>query len=58
MCRVTLPVPFFAVYAIPDEALWAFPGQYKPGYGWLTCDLLQLPRLLFALAVLYGLVLP
>lgn len=49
---------FFHVYAVPDEALWTFPGQYKPSHGWLTCDLLQLSRLLFALAVLYGLVLP
>lgn len=58
MRRVTLPMLFFHVYAVPDEALWTFPGQYKPSHGWLTCDLLQLSRLLFALAVLYGLVLP
>lgn len=48
---------FFHVYVIPDETLWAFTRQYRPGHGWMTCDLLQLPWLLFALAVLYGLVL-
>jgi len=48
---------FVHVDAILDEALWTFPGQYSPGHGWLTCDLLEWP-LLLALVVLYGLVLP
>lgn len=49
---------FFHVYVIPDDALWVFTRQYRLGHGWLTCDLLLLPWLLFALAVLHGLVLP
>lgn len=51
-------MPFAHVDAIPDDVLRNFLGQFRPGHGWLICDLLQLPWQLFVLAALYGLVSP